>query len=91
MVLEFFESQAEQRRPTTLQQFLDKMRGLLKLDGRPLIEENNFGRISMSTAKKKASSEVRKYKEQAKIEKEKKGEKVLSKLSAQIKNKRKSS
>ena len=48
--LEFFESQVEQRRPTTLTQFLDKMRDFIKLDGRPLILAGYRGRHSMETA-----------------------------------------
>jgi Virulence protein RhuM family len=78
MTLEFFESQAEQRRPTTFEQFLRKMRELLKLDGRPLIRENIRGSVSMADAKKKASTEIKAYKERIRIEREIEGEKGVA-------------
>lgn len=85
MTLEFFESQAEQRRPTTIAQFLGKMRDLLKLDGRPLIRENNRGSVSMGDAKAKASAEIKAYKERIRLEREIAGEKALLQLGERIK------
>ncbi len=78
--LEFFESQVEQRRPTTLSQFLDKMRSFIKLDGRPLIQEGYLGCHSMKSAKKKAASEVAVYKARLRLEKESKGKRDLGEL-----------
>jgi hypothetical protein len=46
LMLEFFDSQAEQRRMTTLGQFQVKMRELVKLDGRPLKPLNHSGTVS---------------------------------------------
>ena len=88
LALEFFESQAEQRRPTTIAQFLGKMRELLKLDGRPLIPDNDRGRITMEVAKKKAAAEVKAYKERMKIEHEETGERALRQIGEQIRKKR---
>lgn len=89
LTLEFFESQAEQRRPTTIEQFLGKMRDLLKLDGRPLIRENNRGSVSMLNAQKKASAEIKAYKERIRIEREIAGEKELRQLGERVKRRRK--
>ena len=89
LTLEFFESQAEQKRPTTLAQFLGKMRELLRLDGRPLIPENDRGRVSMDDAKKKAATEVKAYKERIRLERENAGEKALLKIARDVKAKRK--
>ncbi|MFM9850392.1 MAG: hypothetical protein ACKVP3_24970 [Hyphomicrobiaceae bacterium] len=89
LTLEFFESQAEQRRPTTIAQFLGKMRDLLKVDGRPLITETNRGRVSMADAKKKASAEIKAYKERVRLEREIQGEKALRQLGDTVKERRK--
>ena len=78
--LEFFESQAEQRRPTTLAQFLEKMRDFIKLDGRPLINKHDLGSVSMPTAKKKAAEEIAVYKARLRLEKETKGERDVGEL-----------
>jgi hypothetical protein len=89
MTLEFFESQAEQRRPTTIAQFLGKMRELLKLDGRPLIRENNRGSVSMGDAKTKASAEIKAYKDRVRLEREIAGEKALLQLGERVKRRTK--
>lgn len=81
--LEFFESQAEQRRPTTLAQFLEKMREFVKLDGRPLIPAGHLGRISMPTAKEKAAAEIGVYRERLRLEKETDGELAVAELLSQ--------
>lgn len=91
MTLEFFESQAEQRRPTTIAQFLEKMRELLKLDGRPLIRDGHRGSISMEQAKKKASAEIKAFKERIRIEREIQGEQALRQLGEQVKRRRRRS
>jgi hypothetical protein len=81
--LEFFESQAEQRRPTTLAQFLEKMRDFIKLDGRPLIPSGHFGKISMKLAKEKAALEMAIYRERIRLEKEADGERAVADLLSQ--------
>lgn len=78
--LEFFESQAEQKRPTTIAQFLEKMRDFIKLDGRPLIPRGHLGGISMKAAKEKAAAEIAVYKERLRLEKETAGEIAVGEL-----------
>ena len=86
MVLEFFESQAEQRRLTTLDQFLAKMRDLIKLDGRPLIGEgHHHGSRKKSEADSKAAREIKAYRTRIAAGKEAAGELMLRELSAQVK------
>jgi hypothetical protein len=81
--LEFFQSQAEQRRPTTLSQFLDKMRDFIKLDGRPLIPAGHLGSISMPMAKERAAQELAVFKERVRLEKEQDGERAIGELLGQ--------
>lgn len=81
--LEFFESQAEQRRPTTIAQFLEKMRQFIELDGRRLIGRNNYGSLSIPLAKEKAAIEIAIYKERLRLEKEVSGEIAVSRLLTQ--------
>ncbi len=83
--LEFFASQAEQRKPTTIAQFLGKMREFIKLDGRPLIPPGHLGRISMPKAKEKAAAEIAVYKERMRLEKENEGKGTVEDLLAQAK------
>jgi hypothetical protein len=78
--LEFFESQAEQKRPTTLAQFLEKMRSFIRLDGRPLIPSHHLGRISMPTAQERATMEIAVFKERLRLEKENSGEIAVTQL-----------
>lgn len=85
LVLEFFESQVEQRRPTTLGQFIQRMRDLIRLDGRPLIAEQNRGRTSMDAAQRKATAEMYIFKSRLKIQKEKSGEEELRRILRQKK------
>lgn len=85
-VLEFFASQAEQRRPTTLNQFLGKMREFIKLDGRPLIPAGHTGFVKMTDAKQKASGEIAVYQEKMRLAKEAAGEKAVVELLAQAKH-----
>lgn len=80
LTLEFFESQAEQRRPTALREFLHKMRELVRLDGRPLIRESDRGRISMEDAHTKATAEMYRYKARRKKELEDAGEREFSRI-----------
>jgi hypothetical protein len=84
--LEFFESQAEQRRPTTIAQFLQKMRDFIKLDGRPLIPEGHRGTISDRQKKQKVSGELSAYRERERLEKEAKGEEQVGALLKQARS-----
>lgn len=81
--LEFFESQAEQKKETTLEQFLEKMRDFIRLDGRPLIRAGHYGRIAMAVAKEKAAIEIAAYKERLRLEKEAAGEIAIDQLLGQ--------
>ncbi len=85
LTLEFFESQAQQRRPTTLEQFLGKMRELIKLDGRPLIPDGHNDRVSKSQAHKKASHELALYKDRVREKQEIAGEAALRQIADQTK------
>jgi hypothetical protein len=78
--LEFFESQAEQGRLTTLSQFLGKMRDFIKLDGRPLIPAQFRGKISDTKKKEKVSVELAAYRDRIRLEREAKGEIEVGKL-----------
>lgn len=88
LVLEFFESQAQQRRPTTLDQFLSKMRDLLKLDGRQVMAESEKGRVSMEAAQHKAAEEVRAYRERMRLTRETQGEQELRAIVENAKGRR---
>ena len=88
LTLEFFESQAEQRRPTTLDQFLEKMRELLKLDGRPLIGREHRGSVTMTAAKKKAAVEVDAHRERVRLEREAAGERDLFSITQEVRKSR---
>ena len=90
LTLEFFESQAEQRRPTTIGRFLEKMSELLKLDGRPLIGKSHRGSVSMTDAKSKASKEIAAFKERIRVERETTGEQKLLDLANEVRKLRRS-
>ncbi len=81
--LEFFESQAEQRRPTTIAHFIEKMRSFIQLDGRPLIPDGHRGHISMPRAKEKAAAEIAAFKEKRRLEKEYAGAMSVTELLGQ--------
>ncbi|WP_088348883.1 MULTISPECIES: RhuM family protein [Rhodomicrobium] len=78
--LEFFESQAEQRRTTTLAQFLEKMRDFIRLDGRPLIRSDYRGTVTKAAALKKADAEFAAYEERVRLAQEARGEREVSRL-----------
>ena len=84
LMLEFFDSQAEQRRMTTLGQFQVKMRELVKLDGRPLKPMGHAGRVSRAQADEWASKEIKAFKAQKRVEAEDAGERELRNIAAQV-------
>lgn len=84
LVLEFFESQVEQRRLTILPEFLSKMRELVKLDGRPLKRPGYAGTVSRPMADKWASDQIREYKARKRLETESAGEKELRKIATAV-------
>jgi len=89
LTLEFFESQAEQRKPTTLPQFLDKVRDLVKLDGRPVKKAGYAGEVSRPQADKWASEQIREWKKRQKALKEESGEKALARIASAAKGRKK--
>ena len=86
MVLEFFESQAQQQRLTGLNQFLLKMRELIRIDGRPLIPAGHRGSRSKAEADRKASIEIKAFRDRIKVEKEAAGELALKEIAQGIKS-----
>jgi hypothetical protein len=87
LALEFFESQAEQRRPTTLAQFLDKMRELVRLDGRPLKKPGDPGKVSAGQARKHAAQHIRLYKDRMRAQLEADGERALAQIAGKVREK----
>jgi hypothetical protein len=88
LIMEFFESQAEQRRPTTLIQFIAKMRELVKLDGRPLKQDGYAGRVSRDDANAHAADQIRRWKAVQRVLKEEAGEKALRQIAGVVKARR---
>ena len=88
LALEFFESQAEQRKPTTIGEFLRKMWDLLKLDGRPIMDPRHRGSVSKGDAERKAASELKAYKANLRLQREADGERALIQLSETIKGRK---
>jgi hypothetical protein len=80
LTLEFFESQAEQRRPTLLADFLRKMRELIRLDGRPLMPAGHRGSISKRQADKKAAEQLAIFTDAWRAKREFEGERALKAL-----------
>jgi hypothetical protein len=87
LTLEFFDSQAEQRRPTTLSQFVSKMRDLVKLDGRPLKQAGYAGKVTRLRANQWASDQIHRFKEKKRIEAEASGEQSLRRIIQAVKAK----
>ena len=85
LMLEFFDSQAEQRRPTTLGQFQVKMRELVKLDGRPVKPFGAASRVTREQADEWASREIKKFKANKRLDAEATGEEELRKIAAAAK------
>ena len=88
LMLEFFDSQAEQRRPTTLAQFQIKMRELVKLDGRPLKPFGHTGKVTRHTADQWASKEIGAYKAALRLDAEAIGEDTLAQLATKVRKAR---
>jgi hypothetical protein len=86
LMLEFFDSQAEQRRLTTLGEFQVKLRELVKLDGRPLKPMSHAGKVSRARADEWAAKEIKTYKANKRLEAEDAGERELRKIAAAAKS-----
>ncbi len=79
-MLEFFDSQAEQRRATTLGEFQVKMRELVKLDGRPVKPFGSASRISRDRADEWAAKEIKTFKANQRLAAEDAGERELREI-----------
>ncbi|WP_299172371.1 RhuM family protein [uncultured Brevundimonas sp.] len=88
LMLEFFDSQAEQRRMTTLEEFQGKLRDLIKLDGRPLKPLGAATSVSQVAAAKHASKEIKAYRDLKRLEAEKTGEEQLRQIARDLKDKK---
>ena len=90
LMLEFFDSQVEQRRMTTLGEFQTKLRDLVKLDGRPLKPWGAATSVSKAEAAAHASKEIRAYRDRKRLEAEKNGEEQLRQIVKGLKDKKRS-
>jgi hypothetical protein len=77
LALDFLASQAEQGRLATVEQYTQKLRELVKLDGRPLRPSNFAGTTSKTAADRKARRELELYKQRVRLEREAEGERQL--------------
>ena len=80
LALDFLASQAEQGRLVTVAQYTDKLRELLKLDGRPVIQKGHKGEVTKKVADEKSAIEIGVYKERIRLEKEVAGERAVGNL-----------
>lgn len=80
LALRFLKSQAEQGRLVSVAQYTEKLREIVKLDGRPLIPVGHLGEISADAAEEKASREVAIYRKRRQLETQEKGEHKLAEL-----------
>lgn len=88
LMLEFFDSQVEQRRVTTLGEFQVKLRDLIKLDGRPLKPWGAATSVSHAQAAKHVSREIKAYRALKSIESEALGEEQLRQIAKTLKDKK---
>jgi len=91
LVLEFFDSQAEQRRMTTLEDFQTKLRDLIKLDGRPLKPQGAATSVSHAQAAAHAAREIEAYRAIRRLEAERVGEDQLGQIAKTIRAKKRTS
>lgn len=68
--LNFLKSQAEQGRLVSVNQYTEKLREIVRLDGRPLIPTGHYGTISDEAADEKVSREITAYKHRIKLERD---------------------
>ncbi len=80
LALRFLKSQAEQGRLVSVTQYTEKLREIVKLDGRPMIPVGHRGEVSDDAANEKVSREIQTYRLRLKLEKEAKGEAALSEI-----------
>lgn len=88
LMLEFFDSQVEQRRTTTLTEFQAKLRDLIKLDGRPLKPQGAATSVSHASAADHASREIKAYKHIKRLDAEQAGEEQLRQIAKALKDKK---
>ncbi len=78
LALGFLKSQAEQGRLVAVKQYTEKLREIVKLDGRPMIPEGHRGEVSKDDADEKVSREIQAYRLKLTLAKEAKGEIALA-------------
>ncbi len=83
LALDFLASQAEQGRLVSVGQYTEKLRELVKLDGRPLRPAKFAGKVLKAAADRKAKNELAVYKERVRLEREAEGERALESLLAE--------
>jgi hypothetical protein len=69
LALNFLKSQAEQGRLVSVNQYTEKLREIIRLDGRPLIPAGHYGSVKDEVANAKATRELAAYKQRLKLEK----------------------
>jgi hypothetical protein len=82
-VLDYFEDQTNRRLVVVLDQFVSKLREFMSFDQRPVLPHK--GTVSMTQAKRKASTEMKEYRVKLRAEKEAAGEQALRSLSDKAK------
>lgn len=70
LALNFLKSQAEQGRLVSVSQYTEKLREIVRLDGRPLIPAGHRGEISDEDANKKVSREIAAYTQRIRMERD---------------------
>jgi hypothetical protein len=90
LMLDFFESQAQRRHPTTLEGFLGKLRDLIRLDERPLKPPGHGGSVSAAAKEEWVALQIGEYRNRMRLENEADGERALSRIAGKLKTARKS-
>jgi hypothetical protein len=88
LMLDFFESQAERRQPTTLQSFLGKLRDLIRLDERPLKPLGHQGSVNADAKEEWVALQIGEYRSRKRLEFETEGERALTQIADSVKTAR---
>lgn len=80
LALNFLKSQAEQGRLVSVHQYTQKLREIIELDGRPLIDLRYVPSVSVDEANKKVSREIQSYRARINEAKAEKSAKVLTEM-----------
>lgn len=80
LALNFLKSQAEQGRLVSVHQYTQKLREIIELDGRPLIDPQYKPAVYKKEADEKVSREIKTYRARIKEEKAERNAKVISQM-----------